>query len=303
MSQCVALKKDLERCQNHAEQGSVFCRRHRWWWFMTFLGGIIAVTTIGANISQMFGITFPKPLEATATFISTQTLVPTLPPTTFIETPTITATYLPHSTEISTPTPSLTPFTANTLYEDTFIDNQNNWYVESVFPNITGGKYTHKLSCPSNYGTFYCEAYVIKIPYTFPKNFRMEIDTTILQSSINAHIAIGFQIRRNDDANYYYINYFIPQGFYQFKILNKGIGFSIIPNIPSPLIKDELHSTNRFGIEIKDFMFTPIINDQKLDQVEDGNLTNAGDSYLTMIIARGESAILQLDNLIVQEVH
>lgn len=62
MSQCIARTKDFERCKNDAEKGSVFCRRHRWWWLITLFAAIVALTTIGANIATMFGITFPNPL-------------------------------------------------------------------------------------------------------------------------------------------------------------------------------------------------------------------------------------------------
>jgi hypothetical protein len=250
----------------------------------------------------MFGVAFPNPFESTAAPIPTQTSIPSFSPSTFTEIPISASTYVPSSIATSTLTSSPTPPVAVTIFEDDFIDNRNNWYVESVFPNISGGKYTHKLSCPSSYVTFYCEAYVIEVPFTFPRNFQMEIETTILESSPDAHIAIGFQLRRNDNRNYYYINYFIPKGFYEFKILNNGIPFSLIPETPSSLIKGELGATNRYGIEIKDFIFTPIINDQRLEKVEDGNLLSAGGSYLTMIIARGESAIIHFDKLIVREV-
>jgi hypothetical protein len=67
MSRCIALKKDLERCPNPSERGSIFCRRHRWWWLMTLFGSFVMITTIGANVAQMFGITFPNPLKATPT--------------------------------------------------------------------------------------------------------------------------------------------------------------------------------------------------------------------------------------------
>ena len=67
MSRCVARTKDLERCRNNAERGSIFCRRHRWWWLMalsTVIVSVVALTDIGANIAEMFGITFPNPFPA-----------------------------------------------------------------------------------------------------------------------------------------------------------------------------------------------------------------------------------------------
>jgi hypothetical protein len=62
MSQCIARTKDLERCKNETERGSLFCRRHRWWWLVTLFGVIVAITTIGANVATMFGAKLPNPL-------------------------------------------------------------------------------------------------------------------------------------------------------------------------------------------------------------------------------------------------
>lgn len=90
MSQCIARTKDFERCRNHTEPLSLFCRRHRWWWLITLFGAIVAVTTIGSNVATMFGTTFPNPLSATptptaiitvtSTFAATPSETPSLAP-------------------------------------------------------------------------------------------------------------------------------------------------------------------------------------------------------------------------------
>lgn len=268
--------------------------------------GLIIVALINrstAITTALKPIEFTQTAEArhTAAAMKTQTVI-TASTLATIQAAPENSTTTPTVSEALTLPSSPTPFMAETIFEDSFIDNRNNWYIDSAFPNITGGKYAHKLSCPSNYVTFYCEAYVLEIPFTFPRNFQMDIETTVLETSPDAHIAIGFQLRRNDNSNFYYINYFIPKAFYEFKILNKGIPFSLIPETSSTLIKTELGATNKFGIEINDLIFTPIINDQRLDQIEDGNFPSAGRSYLVMIIARGEFAIIHFDNLVVRGV-
>lgn len=92
MSRCVARTKDFERCRNDAERGSIFCRRHRWWWLITLFGVIVAVTTIGSNIATMFGVTFPNPFLSTATLTPTKRLIPSFTPVFHTETPALTIT-------------------------------------------------------------------------------------------------------------------------------------------------------------------------------------------------------------------
>jgi hypothetical protein len=71
MSQCVARTKDFERCKNDAEKGSLFCRRHRWWWLVTLFGAFVVITTIGANIATMFGVRILNPFGTPVTSVPT----------------------------------------------------------------------------------------------------------------------------------------------------------------------------------------------------------------------------------------
>ncbi len=131
-------------------------------------------------------------------------------------------------TQTLSPTLSQLP-ESKVLFEDSFVDNRNDWYVASAYPNIVGGKYTHKIICPADYGSYYCGTY-LEIPFAFPKNFRGEIDATILESSSSADVGIGFQFRRNNQ-DHYYIIYYITQGFYQLSITHNGNEFKLIPNV------------------------------------------------------------------------
>jgi hypothetical protein len=71
---------------------------------------------------------------------------------------------------------------------------------------------------------------------------------------------------------------------------------------PTNLITKGFGFTNKFGIEVVDNIFTPVINGQELLQGEDGNLPNPGKTYLIIYLSRVHSATIQFDNLTVQEV-
>ena len=45
-----------------------------------------------------------------------------------------------------------------------------------------------------------------------------------------------------------------------------------------------------------------MVNGQEIPSTNNGNIPEAGDSYLVILVTRGSSAELQLDNLAVQEV-
>lgn len=195
---------------------------------------------------------------------------------------------------------SPTPPTATIIFEDTFVDNLKNWVISSSYPYIGAGKYNFLVECPANYSADFCGTHV-KVPFVFPANFHMEIDLTVLESSTNAKVGLGFQVRKNKD-NLYYINYFITDLYYLLRSAYNTKDIPIIPKTSTDLIENELGSTNRFGIEVQDSKFTPIINGYRLSQGEDWNLKNAGDSYLVIYISRGHSAMLQFDNIVVQEV-
>lgn len=212
-------------------------------------------------------------------------------------TPTITATYTFTSTSTHTPTP--TSKSLATIFEDTFIDNQNFWFVNSD-TYIGAGKYSFEVGCPANYLTYYCGTYV-NVPFDFPKDFQMEIDIEVPESSNDANIALGFQIRRND-KNHYYINYFITDMYYVFHSAYNTNDLEIIPKTSTTLINTGSNVVNRFGIEVRDTKFTPIINGNRLTEGEDGNMPDAGQTYLVIYILRGSWATIKFDNLIVKEV-
>jgi len=263
-----------------------------------FLGLVALIGAILVFITTPFGqnIIFP------ATMTPTLALA-TLP---FVNQPTESSIVAVQTDDILLPTstwtpiPSFTPLVTTTIFEDTFIDNRNNWDIGSGFPNIAAGKYKYKSDCPSSYSEFFCGTY-IRVPFTFPKNFHMGIDFTILDSSPDAKIALGFQVRRRN-SNLYYINYFITDMFYVMKAAYHKSDLEIIPKTSTSLMSADLESTNRFGIELQDAIFTPVINDNRLPQAEDGNMQNAGDTYLVVFVSRGYSATIQFDNLVVQEV-
>ncbi len=207
---------------------------------------------------------------------------------------------VPTNTPTPTYTPTPTSLSSATLFEDTFIDNRNNWFVTSDYPYIGAGKYNFSVGCPASYDSYFCGTYV-NIPFEFPKNFLIEIDLKVLNLSTDAQFALGFQVRRND-KNLYYINYFITGGYYSLRSAYNTKDLEIIPKTLTSLMNAEPDSVNRLGIEVQDTKFTPIINGNRLSEGEDGNLPNTGQTYLVIYISRGHSASIEFDNLIVQEV-
>lgn len=235
---------------------------------------------------------------ATATIFINGSDTPTLADISTSPTPTQTIT----TTNILTPTytPTLTSLSSTILFEDTFIDDRNNWFTTSGYPYIGAGKYNFSVGCPASYDSYYCGTYV-NVPFEFPKDFQMEVDLKILKPSDGAQIALGFQVRRTD-KNHYYINYFTTDMYYVFRSTYKAKDLEIIPKTSTTLINTEPEAVNRFGIEVRDTKFTPIINGNRLTEGEDGNIPDAGQTYLVIYISRGHSASIQFDNLVVQEV-
>jgi hypothetical protein len=174
------------------------------------------------------------------------------------------------------------------------------WYIDTSASLIAAGKYTFEVNCPTENDSFYCGTY-LKIPFVFPRDFRMEMDVTVLQSSSDANIVIGFQVRRRN-LDQYYVSYFITDSSYSLRLAYNKRFLEIIPKTSTDLISKELSSINRLGIEVRNSTFTPNINGKILPQGEDGNLINAGDSYIEIFISRGYSARLEFDNLVVREV-
>ena len=128
----------------------------------------------------------------------------------------------------------------------------------------------------------------------------MEIDATVMKASSDASINVAFEVRRK--AEYYYIDYSITDSHYQLSRISQYGIFDILPETSTDFIKKAVGDTNQLGIEVKDTLLTPLVNSHELAPAHDGKIPNAGDSFLVIWVARGGSAELQFDNLIVQEV-
>jgi hypothetical protein len=139
------------------------------------------------------------------------------------------------------------------------------------------------------------------MPFTFPRNFRLEIETTVLQASSGAGILVGFQVRRSD-IHYYFISYSITDSHYQMSYISQNGISELIPATQTDLIKTAVGESNNLGIEVKGFLLTPFINGQDIAPANNAKIRDAGDSYLVILIARGHSSELQFDNLVVQKV-
>jgi hypothetical protein len=206
---------------------------------------------------------------------------------------------LQEPTTTLTSIPSPIPAKASTTFGDAFDDNRNNWYTDPTLAEIVDGKYSHKVDCPNSNVSPDCGRF-IKMPFTFPRNFRMEIDTTLVKSSTGASVTVAFEVRRG--AEYYYITYSITDSQYQIRRISQFGIFTIIPETSSDLIKTAVGSANNLGIEMENSTLTPLLNGQELAPAYDGKIPKAGDSYLVILVARGHSAELYFDNLTVNEI-
>ena len=139
------------------------------------------------------------------------------------------------------------------------------------------------------------------VPFSFPKNFRLEVDVTAVELSAGTWIGIGFHARRNGD-DFYYVNYFLKDRTYELRATYSQNNHGLIPKTSTNLMVQDVGSTNRFGIELNDTVISPILNGQKLAEGQDDHLPAAGDSYLIVYISKGGFAKIELDNLTVEEV-
>ena len=215
----------------------------------------------------------------------TETKTPTLPPSS-----TTTATDFPPST---------------LLLQDDFIDNRNDWHIQKnqrgIESNIIGGKYIHSISCPAAYFTLYCE-YSIVVPNLLsrPKDLQFELDATIKNLSSNAEVIIVFQFRKDYSNRYYnfYDVYFSNTGRYTVDIFYNGSWDNLLESTITPSLSPSTNAVNRYGFSIVNTVITPLFNSHELPSVEDGNISQGGVVYVAILVSRGGSAVVELDNAI-----
>lgn len=223
---------------------------------------------------------------------------PTVPMTT-PDTFTITDTAIFESaTDTVTPVPAPTLPEGPMTFDEPFIDNRNNWYTNPTLVEVFAGVYNHVLDCPAAGYSTHCGNF-IKIPFAFPRSFRMQMETTITSASTDAGVMVGFQLRRSDDS-YYYVNYVITKGLYEISRVTQTGAFTILSETPTDFIAQGVGETNVLGIEIKGADLMPLLNGNQISPVQDGNIRTAGDSYLVVLVERGHTAEVQFDNLVVE---
>lgn len=251
------------------------------------IGAILIITAM--FLSSCGADQTDTPLDSTSTTIAS---VPSVSATTGVTSlPTV-------LTDTPVPAPSPAASESSTRFEETFTDNQNNWYTKEALVTVMNGKYVHVLNCPDSSPSSQCGNFV-NIPFTFPTNFRLQIEATLTKSSDGNGVMFGIQVRKSDEG-YYYINYLITRGSYEMTRITQTGEFIILPETQTDLMKSAVGDTNVLGIEVNGAEFTPLVNDQELPPIHDGNIRTAGESYLVVLVERGHSAELQLDNLIVE---
>ena len=199
-------------------------------------------------------------------------------------------------------TPILSPSTpeSSMRFEETFTDNHNNWYTNEPLVTIADGMYTLVLDCPTSSATPQCGNF-IQIPFVFPTNFQIEMETTLTKASDGAGVMVGIQARRNDDG-YYYLNYLITRGSYEMSRVTQTGAVSIVPEMQTDLIAPAVGETNIFGVRVDGAEFTPFVNGEAIPPIRDGNIRTAGDGFLVILVERGHTAQVQLDNLVVKRI-
>lgn len=195
--------------------------------------------------------------------------------------------------------PSPASFEGSTLFEEPFTDNHNNWYTDETLAAVMDGKYLHILDCPDASPASQCGNFV-KIPFTFPNNFRLQVEATLTESSDGGSVMFGIQVRKSDEG-YYYINYLPANSSYEMSRITQTGEFSILPATQTDFINTAMGDTNILGVEAHGAEFTLLVNSQKLPSIQDGNIPTAGDSYLVVLVDRGHSAEVQFDNLVVEK--
>ena len=208
MKQCLAITTQLKRCKNSPKHWGIFCETHKWWW-LKFLGGIVGVvvtvTTIGANVSQMYGVTFSNPLQptvtSTPTHMPTMTLTPSITPTvTETSTITITPTFTPTSTDTPTYTP--TPTEIPLLSQDCFsIEKWTPYEKDSLISKDNGCWNLYKwgftakeneiiIVAPNSSKGIYRGIYT-PVENNAEINFKIRVDKFDVEPGVTANIGIG----------------------------------------------------------------------------------------------------------------
>jgi len=274
-----------------------------------------AVLVAVAILLYSFAPPAPSTTE-TPTITPTQTeLVVSSPtaqatPTTAVhatETPTSTPT--PTNTPTPTLTPTLTPTpTPQILFQENFLDNKRRWQLISqpggpgiprIDTNIYGGKFVVSISCPVTYKAATCNVNV-PVPNVTLNDFFMEFETAVKRSSEEANVIIGVQYRRTN-ASYYWFQY-KDYGTFLFSLVLKGKTLNLSEETSDPNINTGIGSVNKIGVYSKGGEHVLFANGAELIRVEDGNINQAGDLYIKFHVARNNSATIELDNLVIQDV-
>ena len=187
------------------------------------------------------------------------------------------------------------------LYEDTFLDNHNDWLVQENAQGksyFLGGQYIHKLSCSgADSEEFYFCSTIIRIPAFTGKNYRIEFDSSIEPSSPADVAGVGIIVRQTDNANYYFG--YRTNGLYSVYLLSHNSYSYFVENQPMSGYLSEIGITNRYGAIINDTNLTALVNGVELSAFEDGNINVPGDAKLVLLVSKGGTATFKLDNLII----
>jgi hypothetical protein len=193
------------------------------------------------------------------------------------------------------------------LFQDDFSSNDTGWDVgvESdeygeLNSAITDGQYVMTLNGKQNY--FFV---ITSIPDFSAKDFVMSMDVTVLESAVaSGNMSLEFSVREADGVN---------GKHYSFRLFNDGTSSGEV--WPTDKYQDivefwsrEANSaitfnkgvTNTISFEANGTTFTLYVNGQKINEVTDPTINEAGDISFNLSLDRSNEAMtIAFDNLII----
>ncbi len=197
--------------------------------------------------------------------------------------------------------------TGEILFEDDFSSNNNGWDVGlssddygEVDSTITDGQYVVTMTGKQEY--FFA---ITSIPDFSAKDFVWSMDATILESTASTgNMLLALSVREVDG---------LSGKHYSFSIFNDGTSSGEV--WPTKKYQDVIEFwsyeandaitlgpgvVNKISLEVNDSTFTLYVNGQKIKEVTDATVTEAGEiSFSLAMYKPGETLKIAFDNLII----
>lgn len=262
-------------------------------WILYGLSTVAAVSVVLFIILVSGHIPIAGAVIPTSTLRASQTtmptLVPTLPPTATVETPTL---------------PLQIPITSAPIFTDPFLAlDPNVWRLpgkdywgSSVEADIGDGRLKLVINCPASVQYTYCVPIVTLLQPEL-KNFDLTFDLLIEQQSANANTGFDFRFRENP-GNIFYALHVNTSAHYYYNLYDP----SLIPLIDQPRMLPELPEAGKvvtFRIIADNSTFTFYENGYPFLSVEDERLAAPGTFSVYTFVSQGGSATISIRNFVI----